>query len=106
MGIPDRDFQYIVVDGASTDGSREILAATHGIDWTSEPDGGIYEALNKGIAKATGQYVLFINSGDLIAEPATIAKTRPHLGSRRHRLREHEDQKPGGELGWRYAGCD
>jgi glycosyltransferase involved in cell wall biosynthesis len=78
----DREFAYVVVDGASTDGSREIIAATSGIDtWMSEPDDGIYEALNKGIALSASDYVLFINSGDRLAENTTIRNAKPHLGS-------------------------
>jgi hypothetical protein len=78
----DRGFAYVVVDGASTDESNEIIAATSGIDtWISEPDNGIYEALNKGVALATSDYVLFINSGDRLAENTTIRDAKPHLGS-------------------------
>ena len=78
----DREFAYVVVDGASTDESKEIIEATSGIDTSiSEPDTGIYEALNKGIALSTSDYVLFINSGDRLAEKTTIRDAKPHLGS-------------------------
>ncbi|MBQ9230492.1 MAG: glycosyltransferase [Prevotella sp.] len=60
------DFEYIVIDGGSTDGSVEVLREydkdiTY---WVSEPDGGIYQGMNKGITKATGDYLNFMNSGD------------------------------------------
>jgi glycosyltransferase involved in cell wall biosynthesis len=60
------EFEYILVDGGSTDGSAEyIRSQSDKIDyWVSEPDKGIYNAMNKGIAKATGEYLLFLNSGD------------------------------------------
>lgn len=61
-----KDFEYIVIDGGSTDGSREVIEqyANHISYWVSEPDKGIYNAMNKGIAKATGDYLNFMNSGD------------------------------------------
>ena len=62
-------YEYIVIDGASTDGSVE-LAKSYGdkIDcFISEPDKGIYNAMNKGIALAKGEYVIFMNSGDCFA---------------------------------------
>lgn len=61
-----RDFEWIVVDGRSDDGSNVIieLYASY-ITWSvSEPDGGIYEAMNKGLERAKGEYVQFLNSGD------------------------------------------
>jgi glycosyltransferase involved in cell wall biosynthesis len=61
-----RDFEHIVVDGGSTDGSVEIIRE-HDADvtrWISERDHGIYEAMNKGIRMAGGDYCLFLNSGD------------------------------------------
>ena len=66
------DFEYIVIDGASTDNSRDVIrrhAESFGerINWVSEPDNGIYNAMNKGIGMATGDYVQFLNSGDCLA---------------------------------------
>lgn len=60
------DYEYIVIDGGSTDGSAEIIKqyADNITYWVSEPDKGIYNAMNKGIAKAKGEYCLFLNSGD------------------------------------------
>jgi len=59
-------FEFIVIDGGSTDGSIEILKEYNkSIDyWVSEPDSGVYQAMNKGIVKATGDYLNFMNSGD------------------------------------------
>ena len=59
-------FEYIVIDGGSTDGSEAFLEAhSNYIDfWVSELDSGVYHAMNKGILKATGNYLLFLNSGD------------------------------------------
>lgn len=61
-----RDFEWIVIDGGSTDGSKELMEKyqDHFAYWCSEPDKGIYNAMNKGIAKAQGEYCLFLNSGD------------------------------------------
>ena len=61
-----RDFEFIVIDGGSTDGSIDVLQEYDAkINyWVSEPDGGIYQGMNKGIKKATGEYLNFMNSGD------------------------------------------
>lgn len=61
-----KDFEWIVIDGGSTDGSRELIVqySDHFVYWVSEPDKGIYHAMNKGIKVANGDYVFFLNSGD------------------------------------------
>ena len=61
-----KDIEYIIIDGGSTDGSKEVIEAfSDRLNyWVSEHDNGIYNALNKGILKANGEYVLFLNSGD------------------------------------------
>lgn len=63
-----RDFEWIVIDGGSTDGSKELIEhyADHFAYWVSEPDKGIYNAMNKGIKVAKGDYLQFLNSGDIL----------------------------------------
>lgn len=72
----DRRFEYIVVDGGSTDGSVEEIRRHEPIisRWISEPDKGIYDAMNKGVAMATGEYVVFVNSGDCLHD-ADVVRT-------------------------------
>ena len=68
--------EHLVIDGASTDGSLTLLqqAADGGsIRLTSEPDRGLYDAMNKAIAKATGQYLLFLNAGDCLHDVHTLS---------------------------------
>ena len=66
LGQTCKDFEYIIIDGGSTDGSVEVIKkyATQIDYWVSEPDKGVYNAMNKGIKKATGDYLNFMNSGD------------------------------------------
>ncbi|SFF15561.1 glycosyltransferase family 2 protein [Flavobacterium xueshanense] len=76
-----QEFEYIVIDGGSTDGSATYLESqtdkiTH---WVSEPDKGIYNAMNKGIAKASGEYLLFLNSGDHFINSLSLQKVQKHL---------------------------
>lgn len=69
-----RDIEYIIIDGASTDGTLEIINKYKNRISTiiSEKDKGIYDAMNKGLALATGDYVLFLNSGDELYDNDTI----------------------------------
>lgn len=73
------DFEYVVVDGASTDESVEVIkhfAVQFGsrFQWISEPDKGIYNAMNKGIRMAKGDYVEFLNSGDCLVSEDVVSK--------------------------------
>lgn len=61
-----KDYEWIVIDGGSSDGSAEWLKESNA-NWVSEPDRGIYDAMNKGIRKSSGQYLLFLNAGDTLA---------------------------------------
>jgi len=62
------DFEYIVIDGNSTDGSKEVIEAhKKELNYSvSEPDTGVYNAMNKGIARCRAEYCLFLNSGDVL----------------------------------------
>jgi putative colanic acid biosynthesis glycosyltransferase len=66
------DFEWIIIDGASTDGTIDDLSH-YTPHYISEPDSGIYDAMNKGLARANGHYVLFLNAGDMIARPDILA---------------------------------
>lgn len=105
------NIEYLLIDGASNDGTLEILKQYEGRigRLVSERDKGIYDAMNKGLSLATGDYVLFMNSGDEIYASDTVEKifaTQPDadiyygetemfdenwnsLGQRRHRTPEH-----------------
>ena len=76
-----QEFEYIVIDGGSTDGSAAYLEsqATHFDYWVSEPDAGIYNAMNKGIQKAAGDYLLFLNSGDHLFSSSVLLDNHEFL---------------------------
>jgi putative colanic acid biosynthesis glycosyltransferase len=76
------DYEWIVIDGASTDDTCEIAQAY--LDSTrdtilSEPDDGVYDAMNKGLRIASGEFVLFLNAGDLLAEQRTLSIVREEI---------------------------
>ena len=70
------DYEWLVIDGGSTDGSREFIEQHQEkfAYWCSEPDNGIYNAMNKGIQKAKGEYINFKNSGDYLASKDTLTR--------------------------------
>jgi glycosyltransferase involved in cell wall biosynthesis len=107
--------EYIVVDGASTDGTPDIIKRYKSriSKFISEPDKGIYDAMNKGLERGTGDYVIFMNSGDEFYAADTVAKVfatapnadiyygetemvneqRESLGQRRHKAPDNFNWK-------------
>ncbi|MBR1834159.1 MAG: glycosyltransferase [Bacteroidales bacterium] len=82
-----KEFEYIVIDGASTGGSVEIIkhyAAQFPINWVSEPDKGIYNAMNKGIDKAQGEYINFLNSGDALYDRDVVERMLRYVETHDH----------------------
>ena len=73
-----KDIEYIVVDGASTDGSVEVIKKLESefahLKWVSEPDSGIYNAMNKGMRMASGEYFQILNSADCLASADVIER--------------------------------
>jgi len=79
-----KDFEWIIIDGGSTDGSKELIEqyAAHITYWVSEPDKGIYNAMNKGIRVATGEYLQFLNSGDWLIDADVLVSVAPYFEER------------------------
>ena len=69
-----RNKEYIIIDGGSTDGTVDIIKRFEEdiTFWCSEPDEGIYDAMNKGIAKASGDWINILNSGDHYASTTSL----------------------------------
>jgi glycosyltransferase involved in cell wall biosynthesis len=75
------DIEYIVIDGGSTDGTVEFLEDNHTkfSYWISEPDAGIYDAMNKAARVAQGEWIIFMNAGDRFFSEGTLAQVIPYL---------------------------
>lgn len=73
-----KEFEYIVIDGASTDDSVDVIKKHESqfahLKWVSEPDSGIYNAMNKGLRMASGDYIQILNSADCLAAPDVTEK--------------------------------
>lgn len=69
-----REMEYIIVDGGSTDGTLDVIEENNDLvtKWVSEPDGGIYDAINKGIAMASGEYVGLLHADDMLADNGVL----------------------------------
>lgn len=81
-----KDYEIILIDGGSTDGTRSIIEKHQALltYWQSEKDKGIYDAMNKGIAKASGQWLYFMGADDVLADGAVLQsvfsdKTAPEV---------------------------
>ena len=79
-----KEFEYIIVDGASTDGSIEVVKLYESqfahLKWVSESDSGIYNAMNKGIRMASGDFIQILNSGDSLAKEDVTERMLTALG--------------------------
>lgn len=77
-----RDYEYVVIDGGSTDGSLDILRKYEPVIayWRSEPDSGLYDAMNKAARAARGQWILFVGADDVLV--ADLAQIAPLLAKR------------------------
>jgi glycosyltransferase involved in cell wall biosynthesis len=77
------DYEYIIVDGGSVDGSKEYIEEQGDklAWWISEKDNGVYNAMNKGVVRSKGEYLLFLNSGDYLCDEFVLSKlfSRPIL---------------------------
>lgn len=73
-----KEFEYVVIDGASTDDSLDVIKTHESkfahLRWVSEPDKGIYNAMNKGLRMAKGEYVQILNSGDVLASADVVER--------------------------------
>lgn len=76
-----KDYEYIVVDGGSNDGTVEVINKSLDVitKWVSEPDKGIYDAMNKGINMASGDWVIMMNAGDVFADSDVLQNVFSHV---------------------------
>jgi glycosyltransferase involved in cell wall biosynthesis len=82
-----KEFEYIVVDGGSTDGGVDIIKQyedSPNLRWLSEKDNGIYNAMNKGIKMAHGEYLHFLNSGDCLIDQDVVRKMLAEVERNNH----------------------
>jgi glycosyltransferase involved in cell wall biosynthesis len=82
--VVNQDFvnvEHIIIDGGSTDGSKEFIYENKSLFsfWVSESDNGIYHAMNKGIANSKGEYLYFLNSGDVLYEKNVFTQISKNL---------------------------
>ena len=79
-----KEYEYLLIDGASRDATVEIARQYPCLSHiVSEPDNGLYDAMNKGIAAAHGDYLIFLNAGDSLHEPDTLQKIADFIGNTR-----------------------
>jgi len=79
------DFEYVIIDGGSNDGSVDVIdeiPKTINLKWVSERDRGLYDAMNKGIDRSSGEYCIFMNSGDEFYDASVLEKVMPYLQSK------------------------
>lgn len=79
------DYEWLVIDGHSNDGTQKYLD-TLKANYISEPDDGIYDAMNKGIKHAKGKYILFLNAGDCLESKNTLSEISGRLNEQKFDL--------------------
>lgn len=85
LSVLEQDYEgieYIIVDGASSDDTIDIIKrynVDNKLKFVSEPDDGLYDAMNKATQLATGEYIIFMNSGDVFASPKVLLQISPCL---------------------------
>jgi glycosyltransferase involved in cell wall biosynthesis len=86
-----KDFEYLIIDGDSTDDSLEIIKSfqNQNLNYVSERDTGIYNAMNKGIEIAKGDYLLFLNSGDYLYNKDVLLKVSDYFTSNKSFMSGH-----------------
>lgn len=89
-------YEHWVIDGSGGSGIREYLARRGDVNWISEPDAGIFDAMNKGLDRAKGDFVLFLNAGDVISTALDAASLFHRLANESrvligHTVEVHED---------------
>lgn len=111
-----QNFEHIVIDGGSSDGTIDILSdagGSYNLIWISEPDEGIADALNKGVTKARGRYIIVIQADDRLLMPDTLKKVYSVLNSEyvdicsfpvilQHPVKGHVLRKPINRLWWNH----
>lgn len=109
------DVEILVQDGSSTDGTRDFLVGQDNVKWQSEPDGGIYDAMNRAIGRATGEFLMFFGAGDRMEAGAllelSVAIERERAGQSRALLLlygdawwESQNRRHGGRFSqWRFT---
>ena len=77
------DYEFIIIDGLSTDGSKEIIEQYKNklSYWVSEKDSGVYDAMNKGIKQAKGKYLFFLNSGDCLVDQNVLTSIAAQMSN-------------------------
>lgn len=75
------DYEYVIIDGGSTDASVDVIKEYENkiTYWVSEKDGGIYNAMNKGMKSAHGEYLIYMNSGDVFASDSVLSDVYLHI---------------------------